>query len=505
MTVEDHDTTIANVLGDQAAFMDLLARLLRVDLDQTAVEAGAMANHPSAKIKNAATLLQLILSYVLLDNSMEATTDLMADRVSISRQAFRERFERSRLWMATLIRHLLTASQPPPSTALDGLTVMLVDGCSVTAESAPQGAQANNAIHRYILAMSATDMMPRHLLYDLQRPNAGESLNYLPVSPNQLWVADAGYTTTRAFDHVEAHDSYLLSYYRPNLNYYIHPIGNDCFDFRQKLTEALPEEGDLAEWTVYINSSRRRQSDQGRRRPVRLIAQRISARGLQRRQAQRRAMKGSTDPEVMALDAFVILVTNLEPGRGSALELLRWYRLRWQLELEFRRQQSAIGLKRPPTRKPQTTQAWLLAKLLGVMLTHRMLHLLQHGEFDNTSTQPLESDVEPNPLAHATATPPAQRADGGERMQWSPMAVWPWRIWRWAWLHLLGTLTFIPPDNLSAAFERLCDHISRTDTPKRWQGRTIAKLMEAVEPGLHEESPRDIIEPTRQMQTAAPT
>jgi IS4 transposase len=64
----------------------------------------------------------------------------------------------------------------------------------------------------------------------------------------------------------------------------------------------------------------------------------------------------------------VVLVTSLTPELFPTTDILDIYRLRWRVELAFKRLKSVIGLKRPPGTDKRTAKAFILAHLLMILL-----------------------------------------------------------------------------------------------------------------------------------------
>lgn len=109
----------------------------------------------------------------------------------------------------------------------------------------------------------------------------------------------------------------------------------------------------------------------------RLIALRQSAevtRSIQRR-LRRRAQRNQETVTVESLRfaEYFLLWTTLPPAfsRATMLEL---YRLRWQIELVFKRMKSILGLGHLPKKDPRSAQAWLEGKLFTGLLIERMVH-----------------------------------------------------------------------------------------------------------------------------------
>ena len=58
----------------------------------------------------------------------------------------------------------------------------------------------------------------------------------------------------------------------------------------------------------------------------------------------------------------------------TSSQILSLYRLRWQIELVFKRMKSILGLGHLPKTEPLSAQAWLQGKMFVGLLIERMLH-----------------------------------------------------------------------------------------------------------------------------------
>jgi IS4 transposase len=101
---------------------------------------------------------------------------------------------------------------------------------------------------------------------------------------------------------------------------------------------------------------------------LRLVAVKKSPQAAEaaRRQAQRGGHQISPDTLIAA--DWVILVTSLAPEAFPTADILTLYRLRWRIELAFKRLKSLIGLKGPPGTDERCARSYVLAHLLMILL-----------------------------------------------------------------------------------------------------------------------------------------
>ena len=100
-----------------------------------------------------------------------------------------------------------------------------------------------------------------------------------------------------------------------------------------------------------------RKSEAAANETRRLLNKEAKAKGRQVRQ------------ETLIAAGFVILVTSLTQDEFTADSILKLYRLRWRIELAFKRLKSLIGLRPPPAKDPRIVKPWILAHILIALLT----------------------------------------------------------------------------------------------------------------------------------------
>lgn len=196
----------------------------------------------------------------------------------------------------------------------------------------------------------------------------GETFRRVPVRPGDILMGDRVYAAPPGAAHVvKAKGDVVVRVNRQAL-----PL----FDQRGRRMELLPFLQRLKGKPPQEHEAQVR-NPQGGWIAGRLIALRQSAEATRliqrrlRRQAQRKQERLST--ESLQFAEYFMIWTTLSHvfAAGSVLE---FYRLRWQIELVFKRMKSILGLGHLPKKDPLSAQAWLEGKLFTGLLIERMLH-----------------------------------------------------------------------------------------------------------------------------------
>jgi len=95
------------------------------------------------------------------------------------------------------------------------------------------------------------------------------------------------------------------------------------------------------------------------------------------RKIRRKAQQGGpqTKPETLEYAHYVMVFTTLPAEQFSSDEILEWYRVRWQIELVFKRMKSLAQLGHLPKHDEQSARAWLYGKLLVALLGQKLTRL----------------------------------------------------------------------------------------------------------------------------------
>ena len=102
----------------------------------------------------------------------------------------------------------------------------------------------------------------------------------------------------------------------------------------------------------------------------RLVAERLPDKEAEEaRRRVRREHGSAATAEMLETAGYVVLFTTASRGAMPARRCLAAYRLRWQVELLFKRCKSLCGFDRLPNYRDDTIHAWLCAKvLLGLIM-----------------------------------------------------------------------------------------------------------------------------------------
>lgn len=143
------------------------------------------------------------------------------------------------------------------------------------------------------------------------------------------------------------------------------------FPLGQKL-KTLRRAGETAEWRVWVPSGEQRIAG-------RLCGIRKSEEAIERahRRLVRKQQKGKPcdTPENREYACYVLVFTTLPKRRASTSQVLECYRLRWQIELIFKRFKSLIQLGHVPKQDDQSSRAWLYGKLFVAQLSQKLIRV----------------------------------------------------------------------------------------------------------------------------------
>ncbi len=327
----------------------------QLDLEHTARYTGALVRHRG--IKCALDLLRFVFMYSLNDYSLNQVGlwGTLVGVGSLSKTAVLKRLRGCHRWLGVLIVAYLER-QKICFPARTGWHLRLLDASTV---SHPGSRGADWRLHvSFDLGQACLNQV------QLTDGKQGESLTRWQFQPGELCVADRAYGVLRSLGVLlGATAGFVVRIGWQNLPLQHHD--GQPFDLIAWL-KCLPNDpAQCSQTQVWVSTP------QGRF-PLRLVGRPIPPfkadpiRQRMRQEAKRK--KRRLDERSLLAAGFVLLVSNLPEPEWSAYQILELYRLRWQVELMFKRLKSLFQLDHLRSKDPNLAQTYLLAKLLAALL-----------------------------------------------------------------------------------------------------------------------------------------
>jgi len=220
----------------------------------------------------------------------------------------------------------------------------------------------------------------------------GESFFQYSIKKGDYIIADRGYSTVSGIHHVVSKKAYIMV--RVNTqNLTIHNLKGQKF-FLLKEVQSIQNAGAIGSWDVLI-PNRNGENVRGR---ICVIRKSNEAIKIAHKKLRRKAQKSgdSIKPETLEYAKYVIVFTNYPIDSFSAHEILEWYRIRWQVELVFKRFKSIAQLGHLPKHSDDSSKAWLYGKLFVALLTNK---LIEYASAISPWGYVLEEDSTTKPMA----------------------------------------------------------------------------------------------------------
>lgn len=318
-------------------------------------------------IDSAVDLLRLVLAYCLGERGLRSTAAWATSVgfVDISNVALLYRLRQCGDWLAMLVGQALAAAAPKASR---GRTIRIID--ATTVPKAGPAARKNNELWRIHSAFDLPHERFGH--FELTDQQAGETLDRIPVVQGEIRLADRAYLQPdRMADVLEAGADFVIRSGWKSARWL--DAQGQPIDLIALLRAASAR--GLIDRPIWISRKH------GAPLALRLIAVRkpAQAAAAARRKARRNAQREGHQLSKRTLEAadWVILVTSLTPEEFSTTDVLALYRLRWRIELGFKRLKSLLGLRGPPSIDERSARPYVLAHLLMILLLEPLIDELE--------------------------------------------------------------------------------------------------------------------------------
>jgi len=338
-------------------------------------------------IADARALLKVMLIHLAEGCSLRETA-VRANRAGIAQVSDVALLKRLRScgpwfeWLAQRLREtpeLRVLGSHARQPLLGDRRLRVVDG-SIVREPGPTGTQWR--LH-YAIGLPGLQCQEVHV-----GPSAeGETLKRFEVRAGDIFMADRGYAHPGGVAHVTQRGGDVIV----RLNLVTLPLYETDAGQGTRSCDILAHArslkmGQARSWEVSVRPKPEPGSKakaRGSAAPV--IAGRLcvlrkcaEAAARSRERVRRESQRGGTALQPQTLEAadYVFVFTTLAP-EVSAEQVLEVYRLRWQIELEFKRLKSLIQLGHLKKHDDQAARSWLQGKLLVALLVAR---LIAHAE-----------------------------------------------------------------------------------------------------------------------------
>lgn len=314
------------------------------------------------RIRTAEDLLRLIFVHAGADLPLRQTVALVAEAggPSVSPNSFHKKMRRAAPYLRALVTAMTSSwrEQATPEK-WGGYELLACDGTSFGGRCATgTDARIHTALH-----LSDLSVYEAHAT----GVEVGESLRRFHWLPGQLVVADRAYSNAQGIVHVVQHGADVLV----RLNRGALPLlrrDDQPFDVEAFLRT-------IREQQIVEKDVRVRAWIDGHAHEVdgRLVATRLPSDKAEEARARVRAELGAdASDEVIEFAAYVAVFTTAPRSRLPAERCIEVYRLRWQIELLFKRWKSLCHFDRLPNERQDTILSWLYAKILLGLIVDRI-------------------------------------------------------------------------------------------------------------------------------------
>lgn len=339
-----------------------------LDLEKSAKESGALVR--MRQVKSARDLLHLIFAYVFCHMSFRETAAwaIFSNIAAISDVALLKRFKNSLPWLKFILHVCLQNKSQSYTICLPAplKQIRLIDATYVNS----LGSHSSQwRIH--------TSYNPHNFSFNFFKitdSHGAETLEHFPLTEEDLVIADRGYAKSKQI-------RYLVN---KKIHYIIRTGYQTCslrnqngtkFNLMEHLIGA--REGRTISTKVYIGNRETKPSDLTLSR---LIIIRKQPEAIQRaiKRSCRKASRQCYKPSAINLEVaeYFMILTSLPEELFDMEQILSLYRIRWQIEIAFKRLKSLIHINKFRVRDPLLIQGCLCVGLIIALLIDKIFPII---------------------------------------------------------------------------------------------------------------------------------
>ncbi len=310
-------------------------------------------------IKSEADLLRILFMYLSDDKSLmvTATQASLGGLAQLSDVALLKRLKLSSEWFQWMTQELLLRRgiKYDAPAKFDKYNIISIDA-SVICEPGSTGTDWRLHYSLDLFALKCKQFI-------VTRQDVGESFINYTVNKNDLFIGDRAYGRYKSMNYVSKHGGFFITRFM-NKAFTMYDENNNKFDMTDKVKHL--KIGQILEFKANICSGKSEQL------PVRFCILKKSKtdadKAVKEAINEQRKKQRKIDPNTIELHRYIILMTSL-PDEITTEEILELYRLRWQIEIAFKRLKSIFGLGHLPKKDLSSGEAWLHGKIFLAILT----------------------------------------------------------------------------------------------------------------------------------------
>jgi hypothetical protein len=198
-----------------------------------------------------------------------------------------------------------------------------------------------------------------------RQPDSSMQLpDYIPAK--SLWLRDLGYFRTDDFKKIAKNEAFYISRLRYDVKIYTSEQANaEPIDLLKILSKMKPNQ--VKELKVFVGKAKRF--------PARLVLQKVSKEVADQKRKKLRTDKKSrknySKDRLLFCDANAF-VTNLDEQRWSAYQVMKLYKVRWQIEILFKVWKSTLQIGQVQKMKAERFLCLLYGQLIWAVICMRI-------------------------------------------------------------------------------------------------------------------------------------
>jgi hypothetical protein len=353
ISVDDHDWPLVVSRIEEA-----------IDLEASVVASGALKRR--REVRSGADLLRLALAYGPGGQSLRETAAWAALQqvAELSDAALLYRLRDAADWLGWIAGSLL-AQRTGETVALAGYRLRIVDATVIS----PPGRGGRWRLHAVY-----DPGIARFTGLGLTNTHGAESLTRVEAEPGELILADRVYARPVGLQRlIDAQVDFVVRMGSRSLT--LSKADGSAFD----LAAALDQSDRFGACDLTVRIDHKGHPERARVARLVVIRKPTEAARQARDRARNESRRGGhcNDPSSLRAAEHLMLITSLAQDKASPEQLASLYRLRWQIELAFKRLKSLLHLDRLPAKNEGLARAWIFAHLIAALLVEDLCPALR--------------------------------------------------------------------------------------------------------------------------------